>query len=184
MKQLLSSSKAKSAPSPDAPAYDPRKRGPQYAHAFASPMYELVCVSCRSLHDRSLMITTCQLPLLNHYHPTIALHACQLLLRMYSKCLPLYSIVLRLNRCLARITTLLIQIPFNRRIVKPLQSSKCASCSERINLLFFHKVVTQRCFLCCLGMCHAGGKHGSVLPQKPQAVNSTDPTSQKALLET
>ena len=25
------------------------------------------------------MITTCQLPLLNHYHPTIALHACQLL---------------------------------------------------------------------------------------------------------
>ncbi|OCH87760.1 CBF-domain-containing protein [Obba rivulosa] len=40
--------------------YDSRKRDPQYAHASATPMYEL-------------------LPLLNHYHPTIALHARQLL---------------------------------------------------------------------------------------------------------
>ncbi|KAH9946569.1 CBF-domain-containing protein [Amylocystis lapponica] len=39
--------------------YDPHKRDPQYAHASASPLYEL-------------------LPLLNHYHPAIALHAQQL----------------------------------------------------------------------------------------------------------
>ncbi|KAI0696997.1 CBF/Mak21 family-domain-containing protein [Cerioporus squamosus] len=60
LKQLLSTSKSKAAPAPTAPAYDPRKRDPQYAHAFASPMYEL-------------------LPLLHHYHPTISLHARQLL---------------------------------------------------------------------------------------------------------
>ncbi|KAF8431689.1 CBF/Mak21 family-domain-containing protein [Boletus edulis BED1] len=40
--------------------YDPRKRDPQFAHASASPLYEL-------------------LPLLHHYHPTVALHARQLL---------------------------------------------------------------------------------------------------------
>ncbi|EMD35825.1 hypothetical protein CERSUDRAFT_138554 [Gelatoporia subvermispora B] len=40
--------------------YDPRKRDPQFAHASATPMYELI-------------------PLLNHYHPAIALHARQLL---------------------------------------------------------------------------------------------------------
>ena len=40
LRQLLSSSKSKA--SSDAPSYDPRKRDPQYAHAFASPMYELV----------------------------------------------------------------------------------------------------------------------------------------------
>ncbi|RDX44650.1 CBF-domain-containing protein [Lentinus brumalis] len=60
LKQLLSTSRSKATPAPDAPAYDPRKRDPQYAHAFASPMYEL-------------------LPLLHHYHPTISLHARQLL---------------------------------------------------------------------------------------------------------
>ncbi|RPD58303.1 CBF-domain-containing protein [Lentinus tigrinus ALCF2SS1-7] len=59
LKQLLSTHKSKAAPAPDASTYDPRKRDPQYAHAFASPMYEL-------------------LPLLHHYHPTISLHARQL----------------------------------------------------------------------------------------------------------
>ncbi|KAI0776852.1 CBF/Mak21 family-domain-containing protein [Trametes elegans] len=60
LKQLLSTSKSKAAPPPDAPTYDPRKRDPQYAHAFATPMYELI-------------------PLTDHYHPTISLHARQLL---------------------------------------------------------------------------------------------------------
>ncbi|KAL5489969.1 MAK21 [Sanghuangporus weigelae] len=40
--------------------YDPRKRDPQYASAGASPIWELI-------------------PLLSHYHPTIRLHASQLL---------------------------------------------------------------------------------------------------------
>lgn len=40
--------------------YDPKKRDPQYAHASASPLYEL-------------------LPLMHHYHPAISLHARQLL---------------------------------------------------------------------------------------------------------
>ncbi|OSX62863.1 hypothetical protein POSPLADRAFT_1065929 [Postia placenta MAD-698-R-SB12] len=40
--------------------YDPLKRDPQYAHASATPMYELM-------------------PLLHHYHPTVSLHARQLL---------------------------------------------------------------------------------------------------------
>ncbi|KIO01911.1 hypothetical protein M404DRAFT_1002652 [Pisolithus tinctorius Marx 270] len=40
--------------------YDPRKRDPQYAHPSASPLFEL-------------------LPLTHHYHPTISLHARQLL---------------------------------------------------------------------------------------------------------
>ncbi|KIK87379.1 hypothetical protein PAXRUDRAFT_831842 [Paxillus rubicundulus Ve08.2h10] len=40
--------------------YDPRKRDPQFAHASASPLYEL-------------------LPLLHHYHPTISLHTRQLI---------------------------------------------------------------------------------------------------------
>ncbi|PIL32656.1 hypothetical protein GSI_05360 [Ganoderma sinense ZZ0214-1] len=60
LKQLLSHLKPKVSSTPDAPTYDARKRDPQYAHPFASPMYEL-------------------LPLLNHYHPTISLHAHQLL---------------------------------------------------------------------------------------------------------
>ncbi|KAH9475490.1 Ribosome biogenesis protein NOC1 [Psilocybe cubensis] len=41
-------------------AYDPRKREPQFAHASALPLWELT-------------------PLLNHYHPAVALHARQLL---------------------------------------------------------------------------------------------------------
>ncbi|KAH8117031.1 CBF-domain-containing protein [Phellopilus nigrolimitatus] len=40
--------------------YDPKKRDPQYAHAGASPMWELI-------------------PLLSHYHPTVRLHTSQLL---------------------------------------------------------------------------------------------------------
>ncbi|KIY43200.1 CBF-domain-containing protein [Fistulina hepatica ATCC 64428] len=43
-----------------AASYDPLKRDPQYAHAETSPLWEL-------------------LPLTTHYHPTIALHAGQLL---------------------------------------------------------------------------------------------------------
>ncbi|KIJ67296.1 hypothetical protein HYDPIDRAFT_25763 [Hydnomerulius pinastri MD-312] len=48
------------ASNPSEEEYDPRKRDPQYAHASASPLYELF-------------------PLLHHYHPTISLHARQLL---------------------------------------------------------------------------------------------------------
>ena len=40
--------------------YDPRKREPEFAHASSSPLWEL-------------------LPLLSHYHPTVSLHARQLL---------------------------------------------------------------------------------------------------------
>ncbi|KAK0466300.1 CBF/Mak21 family-domain-containing protein [Desarmillaria tabescens] len=47
-------------PKTDAEAYDPRKRDPQYAHASSSPLWELT-------------------PLLHHYHPTISLHARQIL---------------------------------------------------------------------------------------------------------
>ncbi|KAG9312645.1 CBF/Mak21 family-domain-containing protein [Chiua virens] len=46
--------------SPELEVYDPRKRDPQFAKASASPLYEL-------------------LPLLHHYHPTVSLHARQLL---------------------------------------------------------------------------------------------------------
>ncbi|KAI0643202.1 CBF/Mak21 family-domain-containing protein [Trametes meyenii] len=60
LKRLLSTPRLKAANPPDAPTYDPRKRDPQYAHAFAAPLHELV-------------------PLLHHYHPTISLHARQLL---------------------------------------------------------------------------------------------------------
>lgn len=41
--------------------YDPRKREPEFARASSSPLWEL-------------------LPLLSHYHPTVSLHARQLLL--------------------------------------------------------------------------------------------------------
>ncbi|KAF9476112.1 CBF-domain-containing protein [Pholiota conissans] len=41
-------------------SYDPRKREPQFAHASALPLWELM-------------------PLLHHYHPAVALHARQLL---------------------------------------------------------------------------------------------------------
>ncbi|KAF7323267.1 CCAAT-box-binding transcriptional factor [Mycena chlorophos] len=44
----------------DEEQYDPRKRDPQYAHASASPLWELT-------------------PLLHHYHPAISLHARQLI---------------------------------------------------------------------------------------------------------
>ncbi|KAG2121610.1 ribosome biogenesis protein [Suillus clintonianus] len=40
--------------------YDPRKRDPQFAHPSASPLFELI-------------------PLIHHYHPTVSLHAQQLL---------------------------------------------------------------------------------------------------------
>ncbi|KAG1824519.1 CBF/Mak21 family-domain-containing protein [Suillus subaureus] len=40
--------------------YDPRKRDPQFAHPSASPLFELI-------------------PLVHHYHPTVSLHAQQLL---------------------------------------------------------------------------------------------------------
>lgn len=40
--------------------YDPRKRDPQFAHPSASPLFELI-------------------PLMHHYHPTVSLHAQQLL---------------------------------------------------------------------------------------------------------
>ncbi|KAG2366005.1 CBF/Mak21 family-domain-containing protein [Suillus spraguei] len=40
--------------------YDPRKRDPQFSHPSASPLFELI-------------------PLIHHYHPTVSLHAQQLL---------------------------------------------------------------------------------------------------------
>ncbi|EGN97244.1 hypothetical protein SERLA73DRAFT_92285 [Serpula lacrymans var. lacrymans S7.3] len=40
--------------------YDPKKRDPRFAHPSSSPLFELI-------------------PLLNHYHPTVSLHAQQLL---------------------------------------------------------------------------------------------------------
>ncbi|KAJ7043063.1 CBF/Mak21 family-domain-containing protein [Mycena alexandri] len=45
---------------PESEGYDPRKRDPQYAHASSSPLWELM-------------------PLVNHFHPAISLHARQLL---------------------------------------------------------------------------------------------------------
>ncbi|KAH9916522.1 CBF/Mak21 family-domain-containing protein [Fomitopsis serialis] len=62
LKELLDDTKGKGkapAQAGEESEYDPRKRDPQFAHASASPMYEL-------------------LPLLHHYHPTISLHARQL----------------------------------------------------------------------------------------------------------
>ncbi|KAL4252111.1 CBF/MAK21 family protein [Abortiporus biennis] len=56
LRDILSSSKVTA----DAEPYDPKKRDPQYAHASSSPLYELI-------------------PLLNHYHPAISLHAHQLI---------------------------------------------------------------------------------------------------------
>ncbi|KAI0070805.1 CBF-domain-containing protein [Panus rudis PR-1116 ss-1] len=50
----------KGASGKEGETYDPKKRDPQYAHASATPLYEL-------------------LPLLHHYHPAISLHARQLL---------------------------------------------------------------------------------------------------------
>lgn len=42
----------------DAETYDPRKRDPQYAHASASPMYELVSISYVTEYVRLLMLET------------------------------------------------------------------------------------------------------------------------------
>ena len=65
---LRAPAKRKSLPEPaeddgegDERLYDPRKREPEFAHASSSPLWEL-------------------LPLLAHYHPTVSLHARQLLL--------------------------------------------------------------------------------------------------------
>ncbi|KAL6303673.1 CBF/Mak21 family-domain-containing protein, partial [Sparassis latifolia] len=58
LKSLLGTPVPKRGTEPE--KYDPHKRDPQFAHASASPMYEL-------------------LPLLHHYHPAISLHARQLL---------------------------------------------------------------------------------------------------------
>ncbi|KZT67570.1 CBF-domain-containing protein [Daedalea quercina L-15889] len=62
LKELLGEVKGKRKASAqgEGSEYDPRKREPQFANASASPMYELI-------------------PLLHHYHPTISLHARQLL---------------------------------------------------------------------------------------------------------
>ncbi|KAF8191466.1 CBF/Mak21 family-domain-containing protein [Mycena galopus ATCC 62051] len=57
LRSMLNQPDAENAESED---YDPRKRDPQYAHASSSPLWELM-------------------PLLNHYHPAISLHARQLL---------------------------------------------------------------------------------------------------------
>ncbi|KAI0825432.1 CBF/Mak21 family-domain-containing protein [Irpex lacteus] len=60
LRAMFSVSAASTSNDAETESYDPRKRDPQYAHASASPLYELI-------------------PLLNHYHPAIALHARQLL---------------------------------------------------------------------------------------------------------
>ena len=59
--------------------YDPKKRDPQFANAGASPMYELVSVNLLSQRCMYPYRNVLQLPLLHHYHPTISLHARQLL---------------------------------------------------------------------------------------------------------
>ena len=56
-----SSSKPTEGEEDEGQLYDPRKREPEFAHASSSPLWEL-------------------LPLLSHYHPTVSLHARQLLL--------------------------------------------------------------------------------------------------------
>lgn len=58
-------------------SYDPRKREPQYAHADKSCLWELV--SGTELISMRLSHITPQLPLLYHYHPSVGLHARQLL---------------------------------------------------------------------------------------------------------
>lgn len=65
---LRAPAKRRSSPKPtdggeenEGQIYDPRKREPEFAHASSSPLWEL-------------------LPLLSHYHPTVSLHARQLLL--------------------------------------------------------------------------------------------------------
>ncbi|KAJ7722294.1 CBF/Mak21 family-domain-containing protein [Mycena maculata] len=57
LRSMLNDARAEPA---EGESYDPRKRDPQYAHASASPLWELT-------------------PLLHHYHPAISLHARQLL---------------------------------------------------------------------------------------------------------
>ncbi|KAI9058885.1 hypothetical protein FKP32DRAFT_1596755 [Trametes sanguinea] len=58
LKQLLSLPKSKATPAPNAPTYDPRKRDPQYAHAFASPMYELLFTSSPITGSPDLSLNT------------------------------------------------------------------------------------------------------------------------------
>jgi ribosome biogenesis protein MAK21 len=58
--------------------YDPRKREPQFAHASSSAIWELV----RQFSPFSESFTYDmhhQIPLTHHYHPTVSLHARQLL---------------------------------------------------------------------------------------------------------
>lgn len=57
--------------------YDPRKRGPQFVRASPSPLYELVRRFPK--FSSTAKPPSLQLPLLHHYHPTVSLHARQLL---------------------------------------------------------------------------------------------------------
>lgn len=57
--------------------YDPRKRDAQYAHAGSSCLWELVSPS-QAPYSFTLTFSL-QLALLQHYHPSVVLHARQLL---------------------------------------------------------------------------------------------------------
>ena len=60
-KRKSSSKPAEGEEEDEGQLYDPKKREPEFAHASSSPLWELF-------------------PLLSHYHPTVSLHARQLLL--------------------------------------------------------------------------------------------------------
>ncbi|KAF9530090.1 hypothetical protein CPB83DRAFT_905635 [Crepidotus variabilis] len=65
----------------EAKPYDPKKRDPQFAHASSSLLWELVgLILILSVSFTLIMVVVVQAPLLNHYHPTISLHARQILL--------------------------------------------------------------------------------------------------------
>lgn len=84
LRDMLASERGGDATAADAAAYDPHKRDPQFAHASASPLYELVRAPSplpypRASSDSLARRVSAQLPLLRHYHPAVALHARQLL---------------------------------------------------------------------------------------------------------
>jgi ribosome biogenesis protein MAK21 len=65
-------------------AYDPRKREPQYAHAETTCLWELVSHGdrfdlCLAIICFSFPFPLAQVPLLHHFHPSVSLHARQIL---------------------------------------------------------------------------------------------------------
>jgi ribosome biogenesis protein MAK21 len=77
---------ASSSPSKKEPyhseSYDPRKREPQYAHAESACLWELVSHGDRFGLQIVLIPSPsilAQVPLLHHFHPSVSLHARQIL---------------------------------------------------------------------------------------------------------